>query len=224
MSEDDVAAIVSEWTAGNADRIREDPDSWVRRIFAAVTSSDDPALVETLAYPLKALFEECGESWLAPTVDRSRVDRRSIAVAADSVYAYLNYNTDEAKPGHRMCELFGRDLVIDTWIRHNGEDSAWDFWPFEVFSDMETEAVMGAWALLIEMIDRAPPDQASLLGAGFLEDVIAEIPIEVVEDQAGRSEKFRLALRNVWIDGEVPREFFERVERAAGAPLKRQRW
>src|SRR4051794_8117767 len=78
-------------------------------------------------------------------------------------------------------------------------------------------------AAIIALIERAPEGaDLGYVGAGPLEDFICrdEERLAWVEAQAARSADFRRALANVWLDPELD-PFFDRIERAAGVPLKR---
>ncbi len=126
-------------------------------------------------------------------------------------------------------DLLGRDLVVTTWLRHLSEGSShdWHFWPYNLVTVLIERRPAEAWAAITAMIDQAPLEHAERLGAGFLEDLLGgplgDAWIERVEELAARSERFRAALRNLWIDGDVSPETFRRIERAAGDELARKR-
>jgi hypothetical protein len=127
----------------------------------------------------------------------------------------------------RAYELFGREVVIGTWLRYLRGESNWDFWPYALISEMTSANPEEAWALLTAMIDLAPSDDIDVLGAGFLEDLLggplANAWIERIESHGRNSERFREALRHLWIDGDVTEDTFLRIERAAGVSLARDR-
>ncbi len=82
-----------------------------------------------------------------------------------------------------------------------------------------------AWALVAELLRRAPDDDR--LGAyavGPLEDLVRlrgpEI-VEHVEAEARRDRRFRLALGGIWLaHGDMPPSVLERVVRASGGRIK----
>jgi hypothetical protein len=78
-------------------------------------------------------------------------------------------------------------------------------------------------AVVLAMIDSAPDDNAlGYVGASILEDYVSdnEDTVRWIEEQATKSERFRLALQNVWCAKRVSAETFARIERAAGAPMR----
>ena len=127
----------------------------------------------------------------------------------------------------RAYELFGREVVITTWLRYLRAESEWDFWPYALISELTSSDPEEAWALLTTMIDLAPSDDIDVLGAGFLEDLLsgplADAWIERIETQGARSDRFREALGHLWIDGDVTEDTFLRIERTAGVRLARRR-
>ncbi len=82
-----------------------------------------------------------------------------------------------------------------------------------------------AWALVAELLRRAPDDDR--LGAyavGPLEDLVRlrgpEI-VERVEAEARRDPRFRLALGGIWLaPGDMPPRVLERVVRASGGRIQ----
>ena len=101
------------------------------------------------------------------------------------------------------------------------QDPDWwavDFWTNGGWSD-ENLLRQG----LLALVDTVPDDLLSYVGAGPLEGFVRadESRIEWIEVQAGRSERFRRALANVWTWGNEPDDVAARLERAAGIRLPR---
>ncbi len=68
----------------------------------------------------------------------------------------------------------------------------------------------------------ANDDVLAVVGAGPLEDFVSDDEDRLlwIEKQAAKSGRFRTALRNVWARGYVTAETFDRLQKAAGVPLK----
>jgi hypothetical protein len=125
------------------------------------------------------------------------------------------------------------DEIADAWwryqLRHAGDAATHDdgdWWAVELWLSggpiYESEtAVRGG---LVALIDRAPERaDVGLVGAEPLENFVTndEDRIVWIEDWARRSDSFKMALANVWVDHLSP-ETFDRIEQAAGTQLARR--
>ena len=139
-----------------------------------------------------------------------------------------------AEDVERLTAVVSIEDIADAWWRYtlraqDGEapsENDADWWAVYLWvnpSTYEHESFLRAG--LRALADRAP-DGADLgyLGAGPVENFVTddEDRLRWIEREAKRSENFRSALANVWIDdvGLTP-EAFERVETAAGQTLRR---
>lgn len=137
----------------------------------------------------------------------------------------------------------GKDEVIQAWWEHYRLDVEPDhhrggryFWAWSLVSDHVVgrrdplaegnvrDALVGVDPvdLLVDLAEPAP-DVAGLayLGAGPVEDYLLRHPaadIDRIDEQARRHERFRIALRCAWFDGELPADQARRLRRF-GPPL-----
>lgn len=76
-------------------------------------------------------------------------------------------------------------------------------------------------ATVVEMLRQAGPDDLDPIGAGPLEALVCddESALSWVEEQTLRSPSFRAALTRAWLSQQLSSDSFDRVQRAAGAPL-----
>ena len=206
-----------------------DPERWWKVLRAVIEESPDAHYGLNLHWLLAGLIEVRGRAWEAIVVEEARDSHKVVAVVADAFW-HLQFGGKTTRIDRRRAyELFGRDLVVSTWLQHLRQDSNydWDFWPYDVVDHLIKRQPEEAWIVVTAMIDEATRTQAGRIGAGFLEDLLGgrlgDLWIERIEDVAGRSENFREALANLWIDGDVSADTFLRIERAARAPLDRKR-
>jgi len=123
-----------------------------------------------------------------------------------------------------LYPLFGRDVVADTLIRQYSRPTGFDFWAWEAARDLIHDDPQEAWLLILALVSKAPDSHVlSTVAAGELEEFIdahSEAFIDRIEVEARRNGRLKEALAYVWISG-LPPELFDRVERAAGVPLRR---
>jgi len=121
--------------------------------------------------------------------------------------------------GLAWCRYASRAVKVEGHLDWKDDQDGWapelyheeEFWANEEF----------VRTFIVTIADAAPDDVLGWVGAGPLEDFLTEDPdrISWAEEQAARSERFRRALANVWIDSWASDETFLRVEKAARAPL-----
>jgi hypothetical protein len=115
-------------------------------------------------------------------------------------------------------------MVADTLIRQYTRPTGFDFWAWEAARDLINDDPHEAWLLILELVGKAPDSQVlGTVAAGELEEFIhahAGAFIDRIEVEARRNGRLKEALAYVWISGLQP-ELFDRVERAAGVPLRR---
>ncbi|HEV7526846.1 MAG TPA: hypothetical protein VGP92_17905 [Acidimicrobiia bacterium] len=106
--------------------------------------------------------------------------------------------------------------------RMKPEDAHW--WAIEfVRSSGVTRREGVLRELLVKLVEHAPNDEVlGNIGAGPIEDFIVadEARVRWIEEQAESSPAFRQALSIIWIWGHQPQWVCERIERAAGVPLR----
>ena len=241
MTDEEIRAICEAWGRGEhfpineldeqqlARDIRSDPERWWRVLRAVIEESPDAEYGYSLSCVLVSLIKVRGRGCAADLVEEVRTSTKATAVLADALEALEFEEGDARVDPLEAYELFGRDLVVSTWLRHLEEapDRDWDGWPYNLVIELIRRKPDEAWITITEMIEQAPLEHAELIGAGFLEDLLGgrlgDIWIERIEELAERSENFRAALAHLWIDGDVFPATFERIERAAGSPLARRR-
>lgn len=199
------------------------------RLREVIEQSPNVGYGENLSWVLAPLIGVRGRAWRATVVEETRGSPKALAVVADAFWALQFHDGELRVDPLEAYDLLGRELVVTTWLRHLSEASRydWDFWPYNLVTELIDRRPDEAWATITAMIEQAPLEHAELLGAGFLEDLLGgalgDAWIERVEELAARSERSRAALRNLWIDGDVSPETFLRIERAAGGKLARKR-
>jgi hypothetical protein len=91
-------------------------------------------------------------------------------------------------------------------------------WATQLLFDKISNAPETAWELVLELIERAPEDEAlGLIGAGPLEDLLSEYGgdfIERVEVLARLNDRFRKCLASVWGWSRMPPEVYSRMRRS----------
>jgi hypothetical protein len=234
-------AICEEWGRGEHFPVKDldeenvkaaisaDPERWWKVLRAVIEESPNAHYGLNLRWLLAPLIEVRGRAWEAVVVREAVTSHKAIAVVAEA-FSQLRHAGQTARIDPlRAYELLGRDLVVSTWLQHLREDSNydWDFWPYDLVDHLIERQPEEAWVVVTAMIEQATPALAGLIGAGFLEDLLGgrlgDLWIERIEELAGRSENFREALANLWIDGDVSAETFLRIERAARIQLDRKR-
>jgi hypothetical protein len=198
------------------DRVCANPDAWWRILQDLIAGAPNDEYVQRLAYaPLRLTLECGGELLLHAAVSIARTSPKM----ASAVKGWPSRPTNDLYP------LFGRDLVVDTLVRHYSRPTGFDFWAWEAARNLITDDPPEAWRLILELVRKAPDE--SVLGAvaaGELEDFLlahATDFIEQIEGEARRSSRFKAALSYVYV-WTLPPELFGRVEAAAGIPLERR--
>ena len=133
----------------------------------------------------------------------------------------------------RLLSLVTPEEVGLAWCRYAGravraaKRPEWntdpDGWAAELYYESEFWAAEEfVRSFLVTIADAAPEEALGWVGAGPLEDFISDDPDRLawIEVQAKRSERFRQALGNVWIESRVTKATFLRVQRAAGVKLR----
>jgi hypothetical protein len=120
--------------------------------------------------------------------------------------------------------------IADAWCRYQTrphidgvEDEDPDWWAVELLMDSTFESDEARVRAVLDLIlDRADQEEVfGVFAAGPLEDFVKDCDedrLVWIEKRAAESSRFREALQRIWI-WPLPPEVFERVERAAGAPL-----
>ncbi len=238
VTDEEIREVCAEWVRGEhfpiqdgdeqqlRERLAEDPEGWCRVLRTMTEELSDPEEGSHLAYVLAPLMELRGPAWEPEVVAQVLESRKAASVVAEAFD--LGYSDRTGKDARlRAYRLFGREVVISTWLRYLKSASNWDFWPYALICEVILQEHEEAWALLTAMIEQARIEDLDVLGAGFLEDLLGgplgNRWIERIERQAQASDRFRQALEHLWIDGDVSEPTFLRMERAAGVPLARAR-
>jgi hypothetical protein len=120
--------------------------------------------------------------------------------------------------------------IADAWCRYQTrphidgvEDEDPDWWAVELLMDSTFESDEARVRAVLDLIlDRADQEEVfGVFAAGPLEEFVKDCDedrLVWIEKRAAESSRFREALQRIWI-WPLPPEVFERVERAAGAPL-----
>jgi hypothetical protein len=124
--------------------------------------------------------------------------------------------------------IFGRDRLVETYLRHQEKDTEFDNWAVFLVLELLEEDRAEAWDLVRALVNAAPSDEVlAVVAAGPVEDFIllqAPESVDLIEQEARANPKFQQALRGVWImrlAKERPDQF-ARVEAAAGERLRRE--
>jgi hypothetical protein len=151
--------------------------------------------------------------------------------------AYLEELVD-SNEFDRLFELVILEEAAQTWcsyqLREHTTDEEFDpdWWAVQLMLDLEQEDRRRQ--LLARIVELAPNDHVlGVAGAGPLEDFldidrfesenlgVLEERLQWIEQQAAVSEKFRKALGDVWVHGNVSPETHARLERASGGEYRR---
>ncbi len=228
-AEDDVIrAECEEWESGLHypltreevgalyDRVRADPDAWWRILQILIAEATNHDQIRRLGMgPLRSTLE-CGEARL---LDQAAFIARSSSKMASAlmVGAPCDREID-------LFKLFGRDHVVEVWIRYHTTHDEFDFWAWEVAQGLVRDDPAEAWEFILSLVEKAPnSNMVDLIGAGLAEDFVmahASTFIDRIEEEASRNGRFKEALASVWIM-RLPPDLFDRIERAAGVPLRR---
>ncbi len=131
-----------------------------------------------------------------------------------------------------VFELVSIDEAARAWCEYQthehhgdeGDDPLW--WAIALMFRLRDLNDPRERQMLTLVIEHAPDeDVLGVAGAGPLEDLLGETGndeecLAWIEAQAAASAKFRKALANVWVRGDVRPDTFARLERAARVPLR----
>ncbi len=231
-AEDDaIRAECEEWASARAtpltssnsralrDRIRANPDAWWRNLQILIAEASDNDQIGGLAmWPLRITLACGGTRFL----DEAASIARTSSKMASALMVGANWNREIG-----LYKLFGRDHMVDTWIRHDLSNDQFDFWAWALIDDVVRNDAGEAWPLILSLLEKAPnTDVVGAIAASPLEDfIIAYAPIYIgrIEEEALKNARFKEALAGVWImrlRRDHP-DLFDRVEMAAGVPLRR---
>ena len=112
------------------------------------------------------------------------------------------------------------DEVVEAWLRyqersHEADDSDW--WAVEYLYEVEEEDERRR--IIEALVERASTDeQLANVAAGPLEAVVVDDPSRLhwIERRAAASNRFREALRMIWVSGTWTQKGYERLRQAAG--------
>lgn len=209
MTDDEIREICREWASGEhfpVDDVDEqqltaamaaEPEHWWTVLREMIEQSPNVGYGENLSWVLAPLIGVRGRAWRATVVEETRGSPKAIAVVADAFWTLQFHDGELRVDPLEAYDLLGRELVVTTWLRHLSEASSydWDFWPYNLVTELIDRRPDEAWTTITAMIEQAPLEHAELLGAGFLEDLLGgalgDAWIERVEELAARSERFR---------------------------------
>lgn len=117
--------------------------------------------------------------------------------------------------------------IAGAWLRSrrgaDGSDAAGpDEWASELwYSSSWYSDRARTRATVIAMLEQADADDVARIGSGPLENLVVddESALQWVDEQARISPQFRVALTHAWLWNQLSADSFDRVQRAAGAPL-----
>jgi hypothetical protein len=163
---------------------------------------------------LRALLE-VGEEWRQRIAAAAAENRRIASCLADTL---------DREP-QLFDDVIGRDHLLATWTRHQGERSDWDFWAVAAVMDGAPRwGPEGIWRLILDLAERSDdPEVLMMVGVGPVEDLVHhdwQFAIRCIERDAPRSERLRLALWSVWELGGngIPDDVTARIHRASNQP------
>ncbi len=198
------------------DRVCADPDAWWRILQDLIAQAPDPQYLQRLAYAPLRMTLECGGE---------RLLREAVSIAATSPRMASALKGWPTRGTADLYRLLGRDLVVDTLIRHYSRPTGFDFWAWEVVRNLIADDPPEAWRLVLELVYKAPDDRVlCAIAAGELEEFVlahAADFIDRIEEEAGANSKFKSALSYLYVWKLAP-DLFDRIEAAAGVQLMRR--
>jgi hypothetical protein len=176
----------------------------------------DDQVIQRLAYaPLRMTLECGGDRLMGEAVSIAKTSPKM----ASAVMGWPSRGTENLYP------LFGRDLVVDTLIRHYSRPTGFDFWAWEVARDLIQDDPPEAWLLVLKLVHKAHDEGVlHVVAAGELEEFIqahASEFIGQIEGEARGNSRFKAALSHVYVWRLAP-ALFGRIEAAAGVRLERR--
>jgi|ERR1700682_643434 len=224
--EDVIRAECEEWAQGLhyplthdvrtalRERVCANPEAWWGILKELILEAPNEDSVHNLSFaPLRTTLE-CGDDrMLEQAILLAKTNPKMASALVDG--APLNRDLD-------LIGLLGRDYVAQTYFRRGISRDPFDFWAWMLVHELLEPDPEAAWAMILELIDRAPDDEALLyVAAGPLEDFImfhAAVYIERIEGLARTNPRLKRALSGVWLEPLRP-DLFDRIEAAAGVPL-----
>jgi hypothetical protein len=189
-------------------QVEEDPELWWRAIAAAIPDLDPENSSGVERGLLAALLQVGGKDWGRRLAADAQHDSRLASLLSDAV-SFLGRASPKWRDGPTAYELLGRDLVVDTWVRHCGEGPDpkrarksgrdWDFWAWTVVHDLVWSIDADeAWEVILAIVDRAPNDWVlGCVGAGPLEDLLPGRWLDMAEERAKADPRFKVAFNAV---------------------------
>jgi hypothetical protein len=198
------------------DRVCANPGAWWRILRELIAEATDDQVIQRLAYaPLRMTLECGGDRLMGEAVSIAKTSPKM----ASAVMGWPSRGTED------LYALFGRDLVVDTLIRHYSRPTGFDFWAWEVARNLINDDAPEAWLLVLELLRKAPDDRVlGAVAAGELEEFIRAHVSEFIgqiEGEARGNSRFKAALSHVYVWTLAP-ALFGRIEAAAGVRLERR--
>ncbi|MGD0020060.1 MAG: DUF6869 domain-containing protein [Candidatus Limnocylindrales bacterium] len=106
-----------------------------------------------------------------------------------------------------------QEAIVDGYIAQARGWAGDNHWSWTFLTVLLEEAPALGWPILRDIVRQAPDEILAYLGAGPLEDILAEHgfeTIEAIEQEARDSQQFRRALAGVW-PGRLPAPIWTRV-------------
>lgn len=154
------------------------------------------------------------------------------AIPRDLVAEALGVSPDALPPGDLPVARFAERWM--GWLRATQGDAAPEqhpeFWTFALFGALAARAPdLCLDAVLASLAIATTPDDAALIAAGPLEDLLAASGPAIIgriETEAAAHPRLRYALTGVWSEGSAGTPLWQRIEAArqgptidSGAPL-----
>lgn len=133
-----------------------------------------------------------------------------------------------------LFEIVTLDDVVEAWCSYNSREHDYDseetaddpdWWAVDLFMSSALSRVPEVHrALLVKLALHASDEALWTFAAGPLEDFVSDDPDDLawLEEQCQDHERMRMALRGVWCASYVSEETLLRLDRMAGAELKRR--
>jgi len=196
------------------DRVCANPDAWWRILQGLITEAPDDHYIQRLAYAPLRMTLECGDE---------RVLHEAVSIARTNPKMASALRGWPSRRADDLYALVGRDMVVETLIRHYSSPTGFDFWAWEAARDLIKDDPPEAWLLVLELVRKAPERVLGTVAAGELEEFIvahAESFIDRIEEEARSNPRLKAALSGVYV-WTLPPELFDRIEsgrrRSAGA-------